>query len=168
MAGAACALPDVEVAWNWPAPVEQGGRGSETVRRRPFPGSAFIARCARQGSKNPPRYPRDSTYVQVNIGEEEQKGGCGIEDVGELVDAVRASPLPLAAAPMWSRRHISRCSPSLRGGMTSRASASEMSAISRQRSCSALPRYASEPRCSRIELDQPSKWPLRLRLASSR
>ena len=40
------------------------------------------------------RYP--SIYVQVNIGEEEQKGGCGIEDVGELVDAVRASPLPLA------------------------------------------------------------------------
>jgi len=40
------------------------------------------------------RYP--SIYVQLNIGEEEQKGGCGIEDVGELVDAVRASPLPLA------------------------------------------------------------------------
>lgn len=35
-------------------------------------------------------------YVQVNIGEEEQKGGCPIADVGELVGAVRASPLPLA------------------------------------------------------------------------
>jgi PLP dependent protein len=35
-------------------------------------------------------------YVQVNIGEEEQKGGCAIGDVGVLVDAVRASPLPLA------------------------------------------------------------------------
>ena len=35
-------------------------------------------------------------YVQVNIGEEEQKGGCAISDVGELVAAVRASPLPLA------------------------------------------------------------------------
>jgi uncharacterized pyridoxal phosphate-containing UPF0001 family protein len=35
-------------------------------------------------------------YVQVNIGEEEQKGGCPIEEVGALVDAVRASPLPLA------------------------------------------------------------------------
>lgn len=35
-------------------------------------------------------------YVQVNIGEEEQKGGCPIAEVGELVDAVRASPLPLA------------------------------------------------------------------------
>lgn len=40
------------------------------------------------------RYP--AVYVQVNIGEEEQKGGCGIEEIGPLVDAVRASPLPLA------------------------------------------------------------------------
>lgn len=40
------------------------------------------------------RYPR--VYVQVNIGEEEQKGGCPIADVGGLVAAVRASPLPLA------------------------------------------------------------------------
>ena len=37
-----------------------------------------------------------SIYVQVNIGEEEQKGGCGIDEVAELVGAVRASPLPLA------------------------------------------------------------------------
>ncbi|HEY7007233.1 MAG TPA: YggS family pyridoxal phosphate-dependent enzyme [Sphingomicrobium sp.] len=37
-----------------------------------------------------------SLYVQVNIGEEEQKGGCAIEEVGGLVDAVRASPLALA------------------------------------------------------------------------
>jgi pyridoxal phosphate enzyme (YggS family) len=35
-------------------------------------------------------------YVQINIGEEEQKGGCAIAEVGELVEAVRASPLPLA------------------------------------------------------------------------
>ena len=35
-------------------------------------------------------------YVQVNIGEEEQKGGCAIGEVGALVEAVRASPLPLA------------------------------------------------------------------------
>jgi hypothetical protein len=40
------------------------------------------------------RFP--SVYVQVNIGEEEQKGGCAIGDVGELVGAVRASPLALA------------------------------------------------------------------------
>jgi pyridoxal phosphate enzyme (YggS family) len=39
---------------------------------------------------------RPQLYVQVNIGDEEQKGGCAIGDVGELVCAVRASPLPLA------------------------------------------------------------------------
>jgi pyridoxal phosphate enzyme (YggS family) len=37
-----------------------------------------------------------SVYVQVNIGDEPQKGGCTIGDVGELVAAVRRSPLPLA------------------------------------------------------------------------
>jgi len=40
------------------------------------------------------RFP--SVYVQVNIGEEEQKGGCPIAEVGDLVEAVRASPLSLA------------------------------------------------------------------------
>lgn len=40
------------------------------------------------------RFP--TVYVQVNIGEEEQKGGCPIGEVGDLVAAVRASPLPLA------------------------------------------------------------------------
>jgi PLP dependent protein len=39
------------------------------------------------------RFP--GLYVQVNIGEEEQKGGCAIAEVGPLVEAVRASPLPL-------------------------------------------------------------------------
>ena len=39
---------------------------------------------------------RPELYVQVNLGEEDQKGGCAIGDVGELVAAVRASPLPLA------------------------------------------------------------------------
>jgi len=37
-----------------------------------------------------------NVYVQVNIGDEEQKGGCSIGEVGALVEAVRASPLPLA------------------------------------------------------------------------
>lgn len=37
-----------------------------------------------------------SVYVQVNVGEEAQKGGCPIAEVGALVDAVRQSPLPLA------------------------------------------------------------------------
>ncbi|MEO5775065.1 MAG: YggS family pyridoxal phosphate-dependent enzyme [Sphingomicrobium sp.] len=40
------------------------------------------------------RFP--AVYVQVNVGEEEQKGGCALAEVGELVEAVRASPLPLA------------------------------------------------------------------------
>ena len=35
-------------------------------------------------------------YVQVNIGEEEQKGGCSIAEVSPLIEAVRASPLRLA------------------------------------------------------------------------
>ena len=39
---------------------------------------------------------RPAVYVQVNIGEEEQKGGCPIDGVGELVAAVRATSLPLA------------------------------------------------------------------------
>jgi pyridoxal phosphate enzyme (YggS family) len=40
------------------------------------------------------RFPQ--VYVQVNIGDEEQKGGCPTGEVGRLIDAVRASPLPLA------------------------------------------------------------------------
>jgi pyridoxal phosphate enzyme (YggS family) len=40
------------------------------------------------------RFPQ--VYVQVNIGEEEQKGGCSIAEAGELVASVRKSPLPLA------------------------------------------------------------------------
>lgn len=36
-----------------------------------------------------------SVYVQVNIGEEEQKGGCPIAEVGGLIEGVRRSPLPL-------------------------------------------------------------------------
>ncbi|HEX6742187.1 MAG TPA: YggS family pyridoxal phosphate-dependent enzyme [Sphingomicrobium sp.] len=39
---------------------------------------------------------RPSLYVQVNVGEEAQKGGCAIGEVGELVEAVRQSPLELA------------------------------------------------------------------------
>lgn len=40
------------------------------------------------------RFP--AVYVQVNIGDEPQKGGCAIDEVGGLVGAVRASPLALA------------------------------------------------------------------------
>ena len=37
-----------------------------------------------------------SVYVQVNIGDEPQKGGCPIAETGDLVAAVRASTLSLA------------------------------------------------------------------------
>lgn len=37
-----------------------------------------------------------AVYVQVNIGDEEQKGGCAIGEVGALIGDVRNSPLPLA------------------------------------------------------------------------
>jgi PLP dependent protein len=40
------------------------------------------------------RFP--SVHVQVNIGDEPQKGGCAIGEVGSLVAAVRDSPLSLA------------------------------------------------------------------------
>ena len=48
-----------------------------------------LAAAANNGGRTP------SVYVQVNIGDEPQKGGCPISATGELVDAVRASPLPL-------------------------------------------------------------------------
>ena len=40
------------------------------------------------------RFP--TVYVQLNIGEEEQKGGCALGELESLVEAVGASPLPLA------------------------------------------------------------------------
>jgi pyridoxal phosphate enzyme (YggS family) len=50
---------------------------------------ALIAAGAKAG-----RFP--AVYVQVNIGEEQQKGGCAIADLPALIAAVRSSPLPLA------------------------------------------------------------------------
>ena len=41
-----------------------------------------------------PRHP--PAYVQVNIGEEEQKGGVALADLPAFLEAVRASPVPLA------------------------------------------------------------------------
>lgn len=40
------------------------------------------------------RFP--AVYVQVNIGDEPQKGGCAVSEVAKMVAAVRQSPLPLA------------------------------------------------------------------------
>ena len=49
-----------------------------------------LAKEADKANRFPP------VYVQVNIGEEQQKGGCDLGEVGTLVQAVRSSPLPLA------------------------------------------------------------------------
>ena len=40
------------------------------------------------------RFP--DVYLQVNIGEEDQKGGCALPELGELAAAVSKSPLKLA------------------------------------------------------------------------
>ena len=50
---------------------------------------ALVA-AAEQADKFPP------CFVQVNIGDEDQKGGVAIGDLPALLDRVRASPLPLA------------------------------------------------------------------------
>jgi pyridoxal phosphate enzyme (YggS family) len=39
---------------------------------------------------------RPDCFLQVNIGEEEQKGGCAIGELPGLIDAARAADLPLA------------------------------------------------------------------------
>ena len=49
-----------------------------------------LAKEAVQANRSP------AVYVQVNIGDEPQKGGCAIGEVGDLVSAVRESPLRLA------------------------------------------------------------------------
>jgi PLP dependent protein len=75
----------------------QSNKAAEAVRLfdvihsldRPSLLAALVAESEKQDR-------RPSVYLQVNIGEEEQKGGCPIDAVGELVAAVRASPLPLA------------------------------------------------------------------------
>jgi len=75
----------------------QSNKAAEAVRLfdfihsldRPSLLEALVKEAGKQG-----RSP--SVYVQVNIGEEDQKGGCAIDEVATLVDAVRASPLPLA------------------------------------------------------------------------
>ncbi|WP_309602253.1 YggS family pyridoxal phosphate-dependent enzyme [Sphingomonas sp.] len=40
------------------------------------------------------RFP--ACFVQVNVGQEEQKGGVAPADLGDFITAVRASPLPFA------------------------------------------------------------------------
>ena len=56
---------------------------------RPSLLDALVAAAAKIG-----RTPE--VYVQVNIGDEEQKGGISLTDLPTFLDQVRASPLPLA------------------------------------------------------------------------
>lgn len=75
----------------------QSNKAAEAVRL--FDAIHSLDRASLLGAlvKEADREGRTPTvYIQVNIGEEEQKGGCAIGDIGELVAAVRASPLPLA------------------------------------------------------------------------
>jgi pyridoxal phosphate enzyme (YggS family) len=53
---------------------------------------SLLDALAKEGEKAG-RFP--AVYVQVNIGDEPQKGGCPIAELGEFIDAVRRSPLPL-------------------------------------------------------------------------
>jgi pyridoxal phosphate enzyme (YggS family) len=55
--------------------------------------TSLLAALVQEGEKLN-RFP--SVYVQVNIGEEPQKGGCSLAKLGDLIAAVRGSPLPLA------------------------------------------------------------------------
>ena len=53
-----------------------------------------LAQALSKEAEKAGRFP--SLYVQVNIGGEAQKGGCAIEEVGDLVAFVRASQMPLS------------------------------------------------------------------------
>jgi pyridoxal phosphate enzyme (YggS family) len=54
---------------------------------------SLLAALVKAGEKAG-RYPQ--VYVQVNIGEEDQKGGVAIDALPGFLDQVRGSPLPLA------------------------------------------------------------------------
>ena len=54
---------------------------------------SLVTALARAMNKAGRRVP---CFLQVNIGAEEQKGGCAIADLPELLAAVRAADLPLA------------------------------------------------------------------------
>ena len=81
---------------------------------------------------------RPDCFVQVNIGEEPQKGGCAIADLPGLLAEARAAGLPIVGLmacrpPTSSPRPISRCSPSWRAITASPGSAWACRAISRPR-----------------------------------
>ena len=51
---------------------------------------AALVKAGQKANRFPP------VHVQVNIGAEAQKGGIAVAGLGEFLDQVRASPLPLA------------------------------------------------------------------------
>ena len=53
-----------------------------------------LLKALAEAGKKADRFP--PCFVQVNIGEEAQKGGIAIADLAGFLDHVRASPLPLA------------------------------------------------------------------------
>ncbi len=75
----------------------QSNKAAEAVRlfdvMHSLDRSSLLGALSREAEKTG-RFP--AVYVQVNIGDEEQKGGCAIAKLGGLIEAVRASPLPLA------------------------------------------------------------------------
>ncbi len=54
---------------------------------------SLVAALAKAMDKAGKRLP---CFIQVNIGDEDQKGGCAIADVPALVEQVRAAEIPLA------------------------------------------------------------------------
>ena len=54
---------------------------------------SLLAALVRAGEKVG-RFP--ATYVQANIGDEEQKGGISLDELPDFIEQVRASQLPLA------------------------------------------------------------------------
>ena len=95
MAGAARAPSGYQASRHRPAAVQQGRRGGAVCSTsiHSLDRGSLLDALVKEADKAE-RFP--AVYVQVNIGEEEQKGGCAIAEVGALVEAVRASPLPLA------------------------------------------------------------------------
>ena len=155
MAAAARALSRRPAPRHRPAAIEQGGRGGRSCSTRSIRSTA--ARCSTRWSRKRRRpVARPRSMSRSTSARRSRRAAAPIDEVGELVDAVRASPLPLAGlmaipplglepAPYFAllaklaRRH----------DVTGLSMG--MSAISRRRSCSARPRSGSARRCSRTD-----------------
>ena len=90
MARIAHALPRRPAAHDRPAAIEQGRRCRRLVDTIHSLDRSSLLDALAAAPSHPP------VYVQVNLGEEEQKGGIAPADLGAFLAAVRASPLALA------------------------------------------------------------------------